>query len=195
MEIKEKFLQIFFFISTLLCTVTACKKEKNEDFKWNLSFDYNGKHYDLGRPQTDANGAPLWPYGGAIGAFTEWDFADDYIWINRPDIFGGVIKFKGPDCSFFYPSPMNRDIYVLYDSCKPSINNTSIDSTAVYFYKKGFAKSTSQNCITKTIRDIVTGTYYTQTNCDYVGNFDIELVNKDGKSIKLSNGVYRKLLN
>jgi hypothetical protein len=183
-----------FIVGSLQFILSGCKKEKNEELKWNLSFEHNGKKYDLGRPETDANGGPLWPYGGAIGAFTEWDFAADYVWINRPDIFGGIIKFKGPDCSFFNPAPLTRDnIYIMYDSCKPAINNTPIDSTAIYFYKAGFATVRSENCVTERKRDIVTGNYYTQTNCDYFGTFEIELVNKEGKSIKLSNGAYRKL--
>jgi hypothetical protein len=194
MLIKHKFLINLFFVFALLFTIIACKKEKNDVLKWNLSFDYNGKRYDLGRPETDANGAPLWPNGGATGAFTEWDFGEDYIWINRPDILGGIIKFKGPDCSFFYPAPLTRDnIYTSYDSCKPFINNTSIDSNAVYFYKAGFAKGRSENCITKRIRDITTGNYFTQIDCDYYGTFEVELVNKEGKSIKISNGSYIKL--
>lgn len=175
------FLTIFFFFSGLIFLTSSCKKEATKEPTTYFSFMYNGKLYTFGEHNVG-------PYGGALGPEQEWVAGEEGIWINRPDIFTGIISFRGSNCTFF--TPVSTDLYNLFN-CQLSPNNNPVDSVAVYFYKSGINSVNYQNCVTKSIYDIVSGSYYNQTVCDAMGTFNLELMNKENKTIRLTDGKYK----
>ena len=167
-----------FCFSVLLFTLPGCKKEVNPQTFF--SFTYNGKQYNFGEHKVGPN-------GGSIGPEQEW-LADDGVWINRPDIFGGIINYRGPDCTFL--SPVINDIVSLYN-CQLTSNGIPVDSVSVYFYKSGNHIFKYENCITKSVYDIVNGRNIDERTCDVIGTFDLELVNKENRIIRITGGKYK----
>nr|WP_314897171.1 hypothetical protein [uncultured Flavobacterium sp.] len=172
------------FFCIILFTLTTCENtDDTVPYQSSFSFTYNGKQYNLGEHK-------IGPYGGVLGPEQEWLVSTDgsSIWINRPDIFGGVIKYKDPNCTFL--SPVHDDVANLYE-CQLTSNGNPIDSIVVYFYKSGNHTFSYENCITKKVIDFYTGGSYNQTNCDIIGTFDLKLVNAENKIISITNGKYK----
>ncbi len=146
-----------------------------------MSFLYNGKQYII----VNKINYP----GGAVGAEQQWLVkSDGSIWINRQDIFGGVISYGDSSCTFL--SPVHNDLNNLFH-CQLTTDGAAVDSTVVYFYKSGNNQFTVDNCVSKTIWDIVNGRNITQTTCIHNGTFDLELINNENKIISITNGKYR----
>ena len=146
-----------------------------------FSFMYNGKEYNSGGHEINDGD---W----AAGFDEEWLVrGDGSIWINRPDIFGGVISYGDSNCTFL--RPVHNDLN-LFD-CDLTTDSAAVDSTAVYFYKSGNKSYTLDNCVTKTFPDFLWGTTITQKFCIQNGTFDLELINNQNKIILITNGKYR----
>lgn len=167
----------------VLGTLTACEKDVTTPIPQTFfSFMYHGKQYNFGDYK-------IGPDGGALGAEQQWLVrGDGSIWINRQDIFGGVISYGDSNCTFL--SPVHNDLNNLF-YCQLNTDGAAVDSTAVYFYKSGNNHFTLDNCLSKSGYDIVTGQKYTETTCIQNGTFDLELINKESKIILITNGKYR----
>lgn len=160
--------------------LTSCDTNDDQAIpKSYFSFTYNNQQYNLGEFNVGS--------GGAIGPEHPWIALNNFIWINRPDIFGGVILFKDPNCTFL--SPVNNNINQLFE-CQLSSNGTAVDPASVYFYKSGNHTYTSKEISTYKQFDFNTGTWYEYPLFAINGTFDLELVNSENKSIRITNGKY-----
>lgn len=171
------------FLCALLQVLIACEEFVTEPTpippKPFLSFMYNGKEYHSG------GNDDMGTYAG--GFEQEWLVrGDGSIWINRPDIFGGVISYGDSNCTFLRPVHNDLDLF----DCHLTTDSAAIDSTAVYFYKSGNKSFTLDNCVTKTDYDFFTGQKYTKRICIQNGTFDLELKNNQNKIILITNGKY-----
>ncbi|RVT76500.1 hypothetical protein EOD40_08315 [Flavobacterium sufflavum] len=178
---KSIFYVYIILIYTIQFFLTSCdtNDDNTEIPKSYFSFTYNGKQYDLGEFN---NGT-----GGVVGPEHPWIALDNFIWINRPDIFGGVILFKDTNCTFF--SPVHNNLDQLFQ-CQLTLNGIPIDPVSVYFYKSGNQTYTSKIYSTYKVFDFFTGKWYEQTIFDINGTFDLELINSENKIIRITNGKY-----
>jgi hypothetical protein len=143
-----------------------------------LSFMYNGKEYN-------SEGYEINPWGRAMGTEREWLVTEDgSIWINRPDIFGGVISYGDSNCTFLRPVHNDLDLF----DCHLTIDSAAVDSTAAYFYKSGTKSFAVHDCVTKRVFDYFFGKWYTDVTCIKKGTFDLELINNENKIIRITNG-------
>jgi len=175
---------IYFFL--WLITVTSCKDSEPTPTEF-FSFDYKGKQYNLAKHKMPKNG------GAMVESEQEWGAYPPSpnlgrIWINRTDIFGGVISFggsgNGSTCTFFSSVDNVSDLY----ACGLRL---PIDSVAVYFFKSGNHNATYENCVVKSGIDLWTGLNYTETICDVLGTFNLDLMNKENKIISITQGKYK----
>ena len=155
--------------------LSSCKKSGssgNDNPGTPLSYKYHGTMYD----GSDGN----W---GIINAGT----TVVGVTINRPDLFGGTIAFKSPDCA--YLSPASREVTEHAGCILTYADGTAIDSSEVYLYKSGVFISTTSNCKQKKVTDIFTGETTTVEECDVKANFSLVLVNNKGDSIEIEDGI------
>lgn len=160
---------------------SACKKTNNQlsdNEPTHFSFEYNGRIYQ----STVTNGVSDW---GLI--FNNVHEAIGIV-IDMPNIFGGRIIFKVPDCAYLIPF-MNWDIRE--PGCSIYTDGQTIDSSTIYYYKSGSISSTKSNCRVKTGTDWITGLNYNYTLCDYAGTFLITVENKKGDIIGIKNGSFK----
>lgn len=179
---KYKHLNYWFYVSFfstwLIIMVVGCKKSSipsktPDDSKF--SFTYKGSQYTL----PYRSGIAEWGIEGSVGIF-----------INRPDLFNGIIHFPSPNCAYLVPRD-NGGHLDLTGNCQ--LINTSgapLDSIAVYLYQSGTANVSYKNCRPKTQYDPITGTYFTFDVCDANGTFDLVLKNKENKTIEITNGTF-----
>lgn len=181
---KSLFYIYIIYVFTIYFVLTSCDtNDDNDTLKSYFSFTYNSKKYNLGEFNVGA--------GGAIGPEHPWIALNNFIWINRPDIFGGVILFRDPNCTFL--SPINNNLNQLFE-CQLTSNGNTIDA-AVYFYKSGSHTSTSTKHSTYRQFDFNTGTWYVGVINEINGTFNLELVNSENKTISITNGKYYQLRN
>jgi hypothetical protein len=114
-----------------------------------------------------------------------------------PSVFGGQIDFIRAGCA--YLAPENKIVYVNDPNCQLSIkddygNFQSIDSVQTYIYQSGSLNISFTDCGTKSGTDFATGLPYSYQVCNAVGTFDLTLVNKNSKTIKITNGVVNESL-
>lgn len=173
----KKLIQII-IPSLLLISTMSCKKDAatgdRSTQKSSLDFNYNGKQYYLTYTNDGAQ---------------DWGASTNDIYINRPDIFGGIIRLVSPNCGYMEPYEG-----AVYSNANCELTNTSgmpIDSVVVYTYQSGSIELTYSNCETKHGYDIITGTNYTYKICDGNGTFSLNLKNKEDKLIKITNGIIK----
>lgn len=173
-------IRILFFI-IILFSISTCDNHDDIEVspKSYFSFTYNGKPYNLGEFNIGS--------GGVLGPEHDWIAGASYIWINRPDIFGGVILYKDVNCTFF--SPVNDNLDQLFQ-CQLTSNGNPVDPIAVYFYKSGSHTFTKEKFSSYKVFDFYTGTYFDQIIYDVNGTFNLELVNSENKIIRITNGKY-----
>lgn len=175
------FIYLLLMSITLFSLASCDSKDDKANPKSYFRFTYNGQQYDLGEFNVGA--------GGVLGPDHAWIALDHFIWINRPDIFGGVILFKDTDCTFF--SPIHNNIDLLFQ-CQLTSNGILIDPSSVYFYKSGNHTFTRKIYSTYKEFDFNTGIWYEHNIYDINGTFDLELVNSENKIIKITNGKYNQ---
>src|SRR4051794_36330991 len=78
---------IIIIVSIVLAISCGCKKNSNSPGDSKFSFTYNGAHYILPLRDGDA----------------EWGREAAGIFINRPDLFGGIIHFPRSSCAYLDP--------------------------------------------------------------------------------------------
>ena len=173
----KKFIQIIisgiFLLSTISCKKDAAPGGRSTQ-KSSLNFNYNGKQYNLTYTNDGAQ---------------DWGASPNDIYINRPDIFGGIIRLVSPNCGYMEPYES-----AVYSNANCELTNTSgmpIDSVVVYTYESGAIELTYSNCETKHGYDIITGTNYTYEICDGNGTFRLNLKNKEEKHITITNGIIK----
>lgn len=171
------------FLCALLQVLIACEEFVNEPTPIPpqpfFSFMYNGKEYNSGGYVINAD----W----AQGFEQEWSVrGDGSFWINRPDIFGGLISYGDSNCAFLMPVHNDLDLF----DCDLTTDIAAVDSTAVYFYKSGNKSYTLDNCVTKEFYDFFTGKMDPDKFCTQNGTFDLELINNQNKIILITNGKY-----
>ena len=160
-------------VATLICSLPACKKSADyHTYDSKISFSFNGNRYVL--PQKE---------GGS-----EWGIMNNGaggIFINRSDIFKGIIYYPHSNCAFFEPD--GSSVQIMWD-CQLSSNSFPLDSTAVYLYSEGSINLIYKNCQNKTELDPFTGRTIRYDICDVDGTFDLVLKNKENKTIRITDG-------
>ncbi len=173
---KNKILRnIILFLIPVLFIIPSCKKndstsQADSEFK----FTYNGTQYVLS-----------WEAGTG---YAEWGIINSGIFINRPDLFNGTIKFPKSNCAYLEPQGQSVE---MTGNCELSSSGFTIDSVAVYIYNSGTVDLDYTNCSSKSGYDPYTGEYYRSEICDVNGTFELTLKNKESKMITITNGSIR----
>jgi hypothetical protein len=164
---------LIFYILLLYIPVlmTACKKDTKSPAESKFSFTYNGTQYVL-------------PYKEGVA---EWGIENSGIFINRPDLFNGVIHFPYANCA--YLDPVTNGVSLeLETNCQLTASGMPIDSVAVYVYNSGLVNIVYTNCSWKTKYDLFTGNTIQYEVCDAIGTFSLLLRNKENKTISITEG-------
>ena len=133
-----------------------------------FKFTYNGTQYVLPLKQGTA----------------EWAILDAGIYINRPDLFNGIIYFPHSNCAYLEPQGQSVQ---MTGNCVLSSSGFPIDSVAVYIYQSGSVNLSYTNCVNKTEYDPYSGQTVTYQVCDVNGTFELTLRNKENKTISITN--------
>jgi len=153
--------------------LSGCKKDADQNaksaFDSKFSFSYNGNHYDLPLKQGTA----------------EWGIMEAGIFINRPDIFNGVVYFPNSNCAWLEPagSPVERSA-----NCVLTQSGLPIDSSAVYLYSAGKAVIGYSNCSSHSEYDPYSGSTIQYDVCDAQGTFSLTLKNNSDDSVVITDG-------
>ncbi len=160
------------FLPYILVLTTACKKTHSKSpADGKFSFTYNGTEYVL-------------PYKEGTA---EWGIENSGIFINRPDLFKGIIHFPYANCAYLDPNA--NGLYVqLAASCQLTALGMPIDSIAVYLYQTGLVNISYKNCSHKSEYDPYSGRTLSYDVCDADGTFNLILKNKENKTITITEG-------
>lgn len=177
-------MRIYKITSTLVCYIlllytsvhtAACKKDSsshsNSPADGKFSFTYNGTQYVL-----------LYKEGTA-----EWGIENSGIFINRPDLFNGIIHFPYANCAYLDPNTSGAPVQVA-PNCHLTASGMPIDSVAVYLYQSGLVNIAYKNCSHKSEYDPYTGSAVSYDVCDADGTFNLILKNKENKMISITDG-------
>jgi hypothetical protein len=174
-------LVFYLLLLYVLVLTTACKKtsasDSNSPANSKFSFIYNGTQYVL-------------PYKEGTA---EWGIENSGIFINRPDLFNGIIHFPYANCAYLDPNTNGLSVQ-LAANCQLTASGMPIDSVAVYLYQSGLVNISYRNCSHKSEYDPYTGSTVSYDVCDANGTFDLILKNKENKTISINDGkfeVYR----
>ncbi len=149
------------------------------------------KSADTGSPQDSyfnftVNGtAHSLPFKEGI---SEWSITNNSIYINRPDIFNGIINFPKDGCA--YLEPVGSSV-VADDNCHLTQYGLPIDSSTVYIFEKGAKSINYTNCRSGTTFDPDTGAPIPYEVCDVDGSFFLTLKNRENKTIEIVEGSFR----
>ena len=171
------FIFCLLLLASLISGITACKKSSSSSSKspydGKLSFTYNGTPHTL-------------PFRDGVA---EWGIEGSGIFINRPDLFNGIIHFPSPNCAYLDPNTNGSSLFLASGCQLTSGSGTAIDSVAVYLYQSGSATLTYKNCTQKSEYEPFTGRTVSYDICDANGTFNLVLKNKENKTITITNGV------
>jgi hypothetical protein len=170
---RSLYLLIAFIVSISCLVFCSCKKSNdNPSIFRQCSFEYQGQVYNCSDEQ--------W-------SIIERDEVVAGIIINRPDLFGGTIRYEDHDCAFLIPAGdsilVNPGCMLTYD------DGSNIDSSKVYLYQSGTLNYTTSNC--KEGKMLFIGGYIYYDVCDVEGNFTLNLVNDQNEDITLSKGIFK----
>ena len=161
------------FSSLVALVLFACKKDPEQKNKTpydsKFSFTYKGSHYDL--PLKDGT--------------AEWGIWESGIFINRPDIFHGVVYFPNSDCGYLEPDGSHIEKAA---NCLLTQYGLPIDSSTVYIYSAGTVSIGYSNCSSHSEYDIYSGTTIPYEVCDAQGTFALTLKNNNNDSMAITDG-------
>jgi hypothetical protein len=169
----RKLLLLRLSYSFLALLLFACKKDADQTDKTaydsKFSFNYKGNRYVLPLKQGTA----------------EWGIMEAGIFINRPDIFQGVVYFPSSNCAYFEPtgSSVQRGA-----NCELTQFGSPIDSSAVYIYSAGTVFVGYENCTNHSEYDPYSGSTIQYEVCDAQGTFSLTLRNTNNDSIVITDG-------
>ena len=154
---------------SLTCKKSSDNKSAQDSF---FNFTVNGTPHSL-------------PYKEGIA---EWSIINSSIYINRPDIFNGVIYFPYENCAYLEPPGSNVEAD---NDCHLTQNGLTIDSAAVYIFENGTKSINYTNCRSGTTLDPDTGGPIPYEVCDVDGSFFLTLKNNENKKIEIVEGSFR----
>jgi hypothetical protein len=167
-SLLQRFSYGFLALLSFACKKDAGKKGKSA-YDSKFSFSYKGNHYELPLKEGTA----------------EWGVLESGIFINRPDIFHGVIYFLNSNCAYLEPigSSVGRGA-----NCVLTQFGLPNDSSAVYIYSSGSVFVSKSNCQSHSEYDPYSGSTIQYDVCDGQGAFSLTLKNNDNHSIVITDG-------
>lgn len=157
----------------LVLSLFGCKKDADQKGKSaddsTFSFTYRGTHYEL----------PL------KEGISEWGILEAGIFINRPDIFPGVVFFPNSNCAYLDPTGSSIERAA---NCVLTQFGLPIDSSTVYIYSAGSVRLDYSNCTAHSEYDPYTGSTVHYDVCDATGTFQLTLKNNNNDSIVITDG-------
>jgi hypothetical protein len=170
-------LYLLVFLS-IVCGSIACKKnspQRHSPFDGKFSFRYNGTNYTL-------------PFKEGT---TEWSVTPG-IYINRADIFNGIIHFPTSSCAYMDTGTSGENVTDIGNCHLTQISGAPIDSAVVYLYLNGFFNINYYNCESHSEYDVFTGRTINYDVCDANGTFELTLKNKDDNIIRITEGSFQQ---
>ncbi len=151
----------------------ACKKNADQKSKTaydsKFSFSFKGNNYTLPFKEGTA----------------EWGIMEAGVFINRADIFPGVIYFPNSNCAYLEPAGSSVERAA---NCILTQYGLPIDSSAVYLYSSGTVFVGYSNCESHSEYDPFSNSTIHYEICDAEGSFELTLKNKNNDSIVITNG-------
>ena len=173
------------FVTTLLaviCFLIGCRKNevRHQEEMDTFSFVYNGQTYQSTIRNNTTDAAATKSHGKIS------------VSIDMENVFHGRIYFEEGNCAFFAPwftniqKGQDCQLFIINPVGSPE----PVDSSEVYLYQSGTLNASASNCETRAGTDFVTGYPYSITMYAIKGTFDLILVNKNGQTIQITNGIF-----